>query len=95
MDHEAPYPKDMLSATASKFFLSLKSDPQEVGSYRKIVLLSPYLEVEIMVDPSSLASDLVLIVLSTSTNMKSKLEYTEGFNVQEHDSATACVLFFL
>ena len=95
MDHEVPDPKCMLAGAESKSLLSLLGNAQEVGSYRGIILLPPFLEEAIMLAPSLLLSDLTIIVLATSANMKPELEDAEEFNVQEHDLAAVRVLSFL
>ena len=95
VDHEVPDPKCMLADAESKSLLSLLGNAQEVGSYRGIILLPPFLEEAIMLAPSLLLSDLTIIVLATSANMKPELEDAEEFNVQEHDLAAVRVLSFL
>ena len=95
IDHEVPGPKDMLSASVKSFFLSLWDYTKEVDSFRNIVLLPPCMDVVIMVDTSLLPTDLVLVVLAVSTNMKSVMEDAYGFNAYEHYCSTARTLSFL
>ena len=71
--YEVPDPKEMLSAATSKSFFYLKADPLEFGSYHNIVLLPPCLEASIMAAPSFLPSNLAVVVLATSTKIKSAL----------------------
>ena len=93
-DHAIPDLQEILSAATSKNFSDLEADVLQVGRFRNLVLLTPFLAAAIVADHSLLPSDLTVVVVATSTNMESSLEDSDGFDVHAHDTATAYILSF-
>ena len=72
----------------------MKSDPLEVGRIRNLVLLPPYLAADVMAATSLLPSEMIVIFLAASSYMKTNLEDSDGFEVNDYDAATVHIISF-